>query len=71
MSNIDLLISNLENTIKGKSILLKHCYDHPILAQFIEINLEELGKILLDAKKVKEDILQLEADLDGFVHGSS
>jgi cell division septum initiation protein DivIVA len=67
--NIDLLVKNLENTITGKE-LLASTVTNATVRQFIQINIEELKRILNDAKAVQEQVKQLEADLDGFVHGS-
>ena len=66
---IDLLVQNLENTITGKE-LLASTVTNATVRQFIQINIEELKRILNDAKAVQEQVKQLEADLDGFVHGS-
>lgn len=66
--NIDQLVANLENTIAGKEALLRRI-DRGVVRQFVEINLDELKKILVDAKAVQEQVHQLEADLDGYVHG--
>jgi cell division septum initiation protein DivIVA len=67
--NIDLLVKNLENTIAGKE-LLASTVTNATVRQFIQINIEELKRILNDAKAVQEQVKQLEADLDGFVHES-
>jgi hypothetical protein len=67
--NIDLLVKNLENTIAGKELLASTVANASV-REFIGINIEELKRILNDAKAVQEQVKQLEADLDGFVHGS-
>ncbi len=67
--NIDLLVQNLENTIAGKE-LLASTVTNATVRQFIQINIEELKRILNDAKAVQEQVKQIEADLDGFVHES-
>ena len=67
--NIDLLVKNLEDAIAGKQ-LLASTVTNATVRQFIQINIEELKRILNDAKAVQEQVKQLEADLDGFVHGS-
>jgi len=66
---IDLLVQNLENTIAGKE-LLASTVTNATVRQFIQINIEELKRILNDAKAVQEQVKQLEADLDGFIHES-
>ena len=67
--NIELLVANLENTIAGKELYLAGC-SNLTARSFVLLNLDELKKILADAKVVQEQVHQLEADLDGFVHGS-
>jgi hypothetical protein len=69
LMNIDLLVQNLENTIAGKE-LLASTVTNATVRQFIQINIEELKRILNDAKAVQEQVKQIEADLDGFVHES-
>jgi hypothetical protein len=67
--NIELLITNLENTIAGKELYLAGC-TNPTTRGFVQLNVDELKRILADAKVVQEQVLQLEVALDGFVHGS-
>ena len=67
--NIELLIANLENTIAGKELYLAGC-TNPTARQFVQLNVDELKRILADTKVVQEQVLQLEVALDGFVHGS-
>ncbi len=67
--NIELLIANLENTIAGKELYLAGC-TNPTARAFVQLNVDELKRILADAKVVQEQVLQLEVTLDGFVHGS-
>ena len=66
--NVDLLVKNLENTIAGKELLASTVTNVDVL-QLIQINIEELKRILNDTKVVQEQVRELEADLDGFVHG--
>ena len=67
--NIDKLVANLENTIAGKELLVASI-QNPALRELIQLNVDELKRILADAKVVQEQVLQLEVSLDGFVHGS-
>jgi hypothetical protein len=66
--NIDLLVKNLENTIAEKELLASTVANASV-REFIGINIEELKRILNDTKVVQEQVRELEADLDGFVHG--
>ena len=67
--NIDILVANLQNTIDGKEALLQRV-THPFVREFIQINVNELKRILVDAKVVQKQVIDLEVRLDGFVHGS-
>ena len=69
--NIETLVANLERTIAGKEIYLESIGTAPTAARsFVLLNIDELKKILKDAKVVQQQVEQLQAELDGFVHGS-
>jgi len=67
--NIEQLVANLENTIAGKELELASI-QNPNLRDLVHVNVDELKRILVDAKVVQEQFLQLEVSLDRFVHGS-
>ena len=67
--NIEQLVANLENTIAGKELLVASIQNPP-LRDLVQFNVDELKRILVDAKVVQEQFLQLEVALDRFVHGS-
>jgi len=67
--NIEQLVANLENTIAGKELELASI-QNPNLRDLVHVNVDELKRILVDAKVVQEQVFQLEVSLDGFVHGS-
>ena len=56
--NIETLVANLENTIKGKEIYLESIGTDPSTARsFILLNIDELKKILKDAKLVQQQLV--------------
>ena len=65
--NIDKLVANLENTIAGKQLLVASI-EHPQLRELIQINVDELKRILADARVVQKQILQLEEELNDDAH---
>jgi hypothetical protein len=71
MMNIETLVANLERTIAAKRFDLESIgTDATAARRFVLINIDELKRILKDAKVVQQQVEQLQADLDGFVHGS-
>lgn len=64
--NINVLVANLERTICGKQLLLQ-TIDHPDVKQFVSINIDELQRILNDAKSVQKQVNQLEKSYDDLI----
>ena len=71
--NIETLVKNLEVTIEGKQWLLSQPTDvikangftplTPIVKEFIQLNIDELKRILADAKVVQNQMESLQEEL--------
>jgi hypothetical protein len=59
------VINNLDNTIKGKEMLMR--VGHPVFVNVIQINIDELKRIKADLEKVEaERIADLNRMRDDF-----
>ena len=65
--NINKLVSNLENTIADKQWLVA-LIENSELRELIQINVDELKRILADVRVVQKQILQLEEELNDDAH---
>ena len=57
--NINVLVANLERTIVYKQFLLE-TVTQPVVKQFVTINIDELQRILDDAKTVQKQVNHLQ-----------
>lgn len=63
--NADILVENLERTIAGKEFYMQSIGTAPSAARsFVLLNIDELKKILADAKQVQQRMLKLELYLE-------
>lgn len=67
--NIETLVANLERTIAGKQLLLQTINHSSVnltdsVKQLVQINIDELQRILTDAKVVQQQVEKLESTLN-------